>query len=1517
MKRTTFQVETPKLYAVRSLILTTFLIVGLHHSGNSQCQTGCSISCLPNVNVVLAQGTCEALILPSNVSAAISLACNDEYLVELRDSDGNIIPGNIVNASHVGQEVTFYLSNVVLGCKNFCSGKIIVENKNTPPVMTSTIQGMCGSGELVFPSLDEVRSRLNQLCTVPVSDLTEDISTLGDKCTGQMTIRRVHGTVNIDGIKKVLVAIDTAILMVLDTTMIECPGSAVFDEALEIDCSATDEYPSPQVIAKLFNDKLAYPWINKGKIETRRDTFQVIDSIVQTIVNTNINIDGVWVIFPVVNKDTVYMDSIVVDSTQVYIPIKNGATDCNITTKYADITYDGCTGEAAKILREWTILDWCTGQIKICQQWIVRTDNTAPWIDIPEPYIVVDVTPWTCKASLNLADYFTVKGGCTEVKYYLDVSEGVLDGTYLTNLMLTGKPVYVTIEARNGCLTTSVASIQILVADMSAPVAIATDQVQVTLTGDPYNTEIGVAKVYVDDIDAGSHDSGCGAVSTCILLDEELQDPLIVNGRHITDSDGNLLYNQHQCGDPDGIYVVRTYDKGVERIVARIPYVICKPHVKFCCDDIPGARVALVVSDDSPYSADGFSWSDVKVEDKSVPIIDCQDIEVDCGYSYHPDDIGYPKVYDPICRKAELSYIDDENVDACGQGSILRIWFYGDEAICAQRITFRIKDAFDPKLIKWPKHYNDDTELGVRRECEILKDADGNIIYDYTYDNKGNITDKTPRKGILEYSEYIQMGAAFECGVTEETGVPVWCNETCGLIVSSYEDVEVEAGEYCKKIIRKWTIIDWCSWQPNGSNIDSDNDTYKESFEAVNDAWLTDPDCKECEKESGVAEDIYMRYKESSLDNDGYYTYDQVIKILDLTPPAIDVVARDTVYISDGAQSKNEGFDDCVGSGTVSATVSDICGISEIINGDEITWSIITKNEYGDIIAGPKQVFGSSATMTTGVGMAGTFHEIVWRATDGCGNTAVLNTIVEFADAKNPTPVCIQDLSTSTMSTDGTVQIWASDFDRGSFDNCGSVKLAFLVDDNGDVSYDLESGRLLPSMSFDCDDLTAGLGTTINLEMYAIDDYGNVDFCAVRLRIDDVSDACPDGNLEAALIAGELINARGEMVEDATVMLNDEKEMITAVDGQYGFNNSALGQDYQIIPNKDGDDLNGVTVLDVYLIERHILGVGVFDSPYKMIAADINNDEKVSGLDLVALRRLILGIHSQYKNNTSWRFVDAQQEFDNILKPWPIKETIDIRDLSINRRSEDFVGVKIGDINGNAIPNSTVTARGRSDQAISLITRDMNIESGAEFEVQIKSGAAMSLVAYQLTLEHRDADLIEIRSNRMEITTENYVPISDDIITMSWSQPVETLDISENEILFTLVFRARHELKLSESISISDGITKALAYTKNLEALNIELSFLDEVEVFDLEQNHPNPFDDRTVIGFTLGSPGYATLTIFDATGRVLKIVEQQYGAGRNTIEIKKSDLSGSSPLIYYQLESNGQVATRKMLLME
>ena len=81
-----------------------------------------------------------------------------------------------------------------------------------------------------------------------------------------------------------------------------------------------------------------------------------------------------------------------------------------------------------------------------------------------------------------------------------------------------------------------------------------------------------------------------------------------------------------------------------------------------------------------------------------------------------------------------------------------------------------------------------------------------------------------------------------------------------------------------------------------------------------------------------------------------------------------------------------------------------------------------------------------------------------------------------------------------------------------------------------------------------------------------------------------------------------------------------------------------------------------------------------------------------------------------------------------------------------------------------------------------------------------------------------------------------------------------------------------------------------------------------------LYQNTPNPFTERTNIGFSLPESCTAEWQITDMSGRVVLSLKRVYPAGDNT---EMFDLSGYSGIYWYSLKTPFGVKTRKMAIME
>ncbi len=160
---------------------------------------------------------------------------------------------------------------------------------------------------------------------------------------------------------------------------------------------------------------------------------------------------------------------------------------------------------------------------------------------------------------------------------------------------------------------------------------------------------------------------------------------------------------------------------------------------------------------------------------------------------------------------------------------------------------------------------------------------------------------------------------------------------------------------------------------------------------------------------------------------------------------------------------------------------------------------------------------------------------------------------------------------------------------------------------------------------------------------------------------------------------GANLSVDGQEVQLSGTNIND-MIAVTDIDGNYSFDNLPAGDDYTLTVERDGLALNGVTTFDLFLLTQHVLGIQSFPTPFHFLAADVNNSGTVSTLDMVFIRKVILGIDSVFPNVPAFRF--ATSDFDPSNGTGTVGGATAV-DLQADA-TFDFVQVKAGDLNGSA-----------------------------------------------------------------------------------------------------------------------------------------------------------------------------------------------------------------------------------------
>ena len=163
-----------------------------------------------------------------------------------------------------------------------------------------------------------------------------------------------------------------------------------------------------------------------------------------------------------------------------------------------------------------------------------------------------------------------------------------------------------------------------------------------------------------------------------------------------------------------------------------------------------------------------------------------------------------------------------------------------------------------------------------------------------------------------------------------------------------------------------------------------------------------------------------------------------------------------------------------------------------------------------------------------------------------------------------------------------------------------------------------------------------------------------------------------------APMAGVGVAVSGSMVDTVT----------TDGSGLFSFPELPAGGTFVITPFRDGNDINGLSTFDLVLFSKHILGIDPLDSPWKIIAIDVNHSNSSTTFDIVETRKLLLGIYTDFPNNTSWRFFKSDWTFNDPTLPFQNlpPENLQFFNLQDNVPNANFLGVKTGDANNTANP---------------------------------------------------------------------------------------------------------------------------------------------------------------------------------------------------------------------------------------
>ncbi|MFT4565364.1 MAG: hypothetical protein ACI9FN_000317 [Saprospiraceae bacterium] len=1018
----------------------------------------------------------------------------------------------------------------------------------------------------------------------------------------------------------------------------------------------------------------------------------------------------------------------------------------NLKMSYEDTPFPLC-GRSIKLARRWSILDWCTDEVRYLDQIIQIEDKSPPEFTEPLEDFSIESDAFIC-GQLNIALPEPVFQDCDEdvswhIYYETITPEGnrilkdngsslIIPEILMMEVIASFDVIY---ELMDACGNMSRDTLMLTIEDKEVPVAVCNFYTSISVSG---NGEAQVRALTFDDLSVDN----CGVAS---YMARKL--------------DGDC-------------YVREEFAETVKFCCAEVGDTL---HVEFQVEDWAGNTNTCKVN--------------VFVQDKFKPQITCPDsVFLNCGQDFTDFSLTGMPTYRDNCDGLELISNDEEFLNSCGEGYIKRQWVVTDrgefEAICVQIIIMNEENPFVLEDVEFPSHV-------TLEGC----------------------------MGSLE---------------PETTGSPILTPKGCASVDASHDDQYFyNVDEACYKIIREWTIVDWCQLDDNNAGA-------------------------------------------------GFWTSVQIIKVNSELGPVITLPNAENFCIEDNSCSTAIAL-------LAAATDGDQCTAEE-----DIIWTygLWNANTGMPIKAGDSGLV--SATLEAGD------YQVIFTARDDCNNATMDTLYFSVLDCSPPEIICPPLQPTIVLNEQGERTLTVDELNATLSDNCNNTE---------DVRLSFDRAAIITTREYSCADITDGVEEVGFLTLYAHDQSGNIDSCEMFLLIrDNSANVCPDlvdPDIDTVTIAGLITTEESIEVEGVNVSLISDtgiRSLRTAADGTYAFANLDMGVSYELSMLKNDNITDGVTTSDIVLIQRHLLGWTFLDSPYKLIAADTDNNGKVTSADLVGLRNVLLGRTLEFKGGQkSWRFVDVNQVFVNEYSPFPFVEKLSVSDLTNDLMDADFMAIKIGDVNGS----NTINKNGKSKPR----------NAGIKIKTVRKNGSVLfvstvedRLAGIQLSILNNSESDLQMNAGILDIEDE-HIRQDDGGLTISWSEPSDKI-VNIGDVLFSISTTSdKLELVKDAASEWIDGeVSVSEIFLGDQESV--------EIDILNISPISPNPWNDYATYTIELQAPTQVDVEILTIEGRSLYNMNRLLPQGTHSFSLSSSDINDASGLLIMKVRAGGLQHVQRMTVL-
>ena len=403
----------------------------------------------------------------------------------------------------------------------------------------------------------------------------------------------------------------------------------------------------------------------------------------------------------------------------------------------------------------------------------------------------------------------------------------------------------------------------------------------------------------------------------------------------------------------------------------------------------------------------------------------------------------------------------------------------------------------------------------------------------------------------------------------------------------------------------------------------------------------------------------------------------------------------------------------------------------------------------------------------------------------------------------------------------------------------------------------------------------------------------------------------PNGNL----ITGNISTVKGLALPTVHVTVSDEDDIVSTTNNRGDYQLFVGEKDsYVIRPYFDDRSGNGISMIDVLMLSRHLNFVTSFNNPYQYIAADLDGNGQITIRDEQVLVRFMMNMLVDGEMPKSWRFIPDDYQMPTIPEFSRSSEVLDhpesaLVNMSDLDRFQNFTGVKMGDFDFSADYREFAPTIVRN-RGLELVKPDQKATKGEIIRLSFDSDDFENAEAILLNFsaDQDKIEFVEANSIRGEVslTIVDEIDMSSNLAVSAYTE--------NQEFEMELVFRTKTNGIISEMIGLrNDAPSKMI--TTEYEEKNIDLSFervTDEMSLFI----SPNPIVNDARLLFESPLADEINLSVMSADGRILYTKKVKADKGKNVFVIPQNELQTRDGILFISIQNDKTRLIKRAIMM-